>query len=41
MTGYLLNIYLIGVINMVNIMWDSMDHCGTPCFIGNWTEYIE
>ena len=26
---------------MANIMWESTDPCGTPCFIGYWTDDIE
>ena len=26
---------------MANIMWESTDPCGTPCFIGYWTDDIK
>ena len=31
----------MGVKTMGNIMWESTDPCGTPCFIGCLTDYIE
>ena len=31
----------MGVKKMANIIGERMDPCGTPCFIGCWTDDIE